>query len=438
MSSSRHFPILMGRMFVASTLAAAVTLAWGQTSPVQSVAASPAITSGQPLSLAQAIELALARNPDISVARREWEATRGAVIQAGLRPNPEFSAQQEDLRRNRSTTTLQFTQPIERGGKRAARTALAERVRDQAAIDIDQARADIRAQAILSYYETLIAQERLRLAREALQLAADGADATSKRVQAGKVAPVEETRARVVQAAAQAELVQAEGGYRAARQRLFSLWGNTAVTDTPLLEKLDLPADGTSQADLQSRLGDSVVIRRARLELERARAAVDLEQARRRTDVSVSFGIKRAQETGTTAAVVGVSVPLALFDRNQGNLAEALSRADKAEDELTATELRLNTEVFQANEALRSARAEALTLQRDAVPGARTAYELASRGFVLGKFSYLEALDAQRTLVATQSQYLRALLDTYRAATELERLLGISSTTSSLLTSTSR
>ncbi|AVS87049.1 cobalt-zinc-cadmium resistance protein [Paracidovorax avenae] len=393
----------------------------------------PAATAAAPLTLSEAIALALARNTGIAIARREFDATGGAALQAGLRPNPELSLQQEDFRRGRQTTTLQVTQTLELGGKRAARTAIADRVREQAANDIELARADVRSQAVLAFHEALVAQERLRLARASLELASGDAEATGKRVQAGKIAPVEETRAQVARAAAQAEMAQAEGQLRASRQKLFSLWGDTSRSATPLIGSLDLPADGLADEAVAARLAASPALRRARLELDRAQAAVELERSRRVADVAVSVGAKRSQETGITAAVVGLSVPLPLFDRNQGNLAEALSREEKAREELAATELRLQSEIAQVREQLGSARAEALTLRRDAIPGARDAYQAASRGFQLGKFSYLEALDAQRTWVTTQAQYLRALLDTYRAAAELERLLGIADASSPLL-----
>ncbi len=401
--------------------------------PAPASAAALAEPAPAPLTLAEAIALALARNPDIAMAQREFDASGGSALQAALRPNPELSIQQEDFKRGRQTSTVQLTQTLELGGKRAARVAVAQRVRDQAAADIELARADVRSRAVVAFYEVLVAQERLHLAQSSLGLASGDAEATAKRVRAGKLAPLEETRAKVAQAAAQAALAQAEGHVRAARQKLFALWGDTHPRATPVIGSLDLPGDGLADAVVGARMTASPVLRRARLELERAQAAVELERARRVADVTVSVGAKRSQESGITAAVVGLSVPLPLFDRNQGNLEEALSREEKAREALAATELRLNADMAQAREQLRSARAEAQTLQRDAIPGAHEAYRAASQGFQLGKFSYLEALDAQRTLVSTQTQYLRALLDTFRAAAELERLLSIAEAASPLL-----
>ncbi|MGE8202599.1 MAG: TolC family protein, partial [Variovorax sp.] len=95
-----------------------------------------------------------------------------------------------------------------------------------------------------------------------------------------------------------------------------------------------------------------------------------------------------------------------------------------ARDDLAAAELQLGADVTQASERLRSARATAQTLQRDALPGAEAAYKAAAKGFELGKFSFLEALDAQRTLFQVRAQYLLALADAHRAAGDLDRLLG--------------
>lgn len=386
------------------------------------------------VTMSDAIQRALASNPDLAAVRREWEATAGSLTQAGLRPNPQGSFQQEDVRAGRQTTTVQVAVPIELGGKRAARVAVATRVREQAALGIDQYRADVRAAVMSNYLEVLLAKERLKLAQESLALSSGSADAAGKRVQAGKVSPVEETRARVAQAAAQAELARAESDVRTARQRLSSLWGDTAAGYGDVIGSLILPAAGLPDEFVLEHLQNSPQLRRARVEVERWKSAVELEQARAVPDIAITAGAKRAQDTGVTQAVIGISVPLQFFDRNQGNIAEAISRQYKAQDELSAAELRLTTQVSQAREQLLAARTEALTLQRDAIPGARSAYDSASRGFTLGKFSYLEALDAQRTLISTQAQYLRALSDTYQAAAELERLLSISDDTSVLLT----
>jgi cobalt-zinc-cadmium efflux system outer membrane protein len=115
---------------------------------------------------------------------------------------------------------------------------------------------------------------------------------------------------------------------------------------------------------------------------------------------------------------------LPVFDRNQGGLLEALRRADKARDDLRAAALRLGAEVTGNHERLKALLMEAQTLRQEIVPGARSAYEAASKGYELGKFSFLDVLDAQRTLFQARTQYLRSLADAHRTGAELERVLG--------------
>ena len=394
-------------------------------------AATRTLEPSGPLNLQAALAMALQANPGLYAASREQDATEAAIVQAGAWPNPTLDAQVEDLRRDNRTTTLMLNQPLELGGKRAARVTAAERARDQAASALDARRAEIRAATVTAFFEVLTAQERLRLAQDSVGLAQSGTRAAANRVAAGKVSPLEETRARVAEAGIRVELLQAEGTLRSARQQLAALWGNPAPRFTQVDGAVDqLPAMAPAQ-DVQSLLAAAPVVRQARLEVERRRALSELEQAKRMPDVTVSLGAKRVPssegETGggrRNQVVVGLSIPLPIFDTNRGNVAEALSREEKARDELAAAELQLGADVAQATERLSSARATAQTLQRDALPGAETAYKAATKGFELGKFSFLEALDAQRTLFQVRAQYLLALADAHRAAGDLDRLLG--------------
>ena len=376
------------------------------------------------LTLAAAIELALAANPEIGVAMRELEAAEGPVIQGRALPNPHLAVLVEDTRAQTRTTTVQINQLIELGGKRAARINAAERGRDIAGAELAMRRAEIRAQATAAFFDLLVAQERQRLIQASADLARRASEAAGKRVTAGKVSPVEETRAKVAEAGVRIELAQGGSELRAARQRLAAYWGSTA----PRFERAQgdmetLPAVPALET-VQTRLRATPTLRRAQIEVERRQALSSLERAKRVPDLTVSLGSKRIAEQGRDAAVIGISIPLPLFDTNRGNLREALSREDKARDELAATQARLASEVLLARERLDAAREEADALLREVLPGAQSAYDAATRGFELGKFNFLEVLDAQRTLFQAKSQTLRAIAEAHRAAAEIERLLG--------------
>ena len=226
---------------------------------------------------------------------------------------------------------------------------------------------------------------------------------------AGKVSPVEETKARVAEAGVRVELARAQSELRTARQRLTSLWSNATPRFTRVDGQFDTPPAVPGTQAIEQRMAVSPNLKRAQMEVQRRKALVEVERAKRVPDVTVRVGAKRAEELGRNQVLLGVSVPLPFFDRNQGNLLEALKREDKSRDELLAVQVRLNTEVLQARERLSAGRSEIDALQREVLPGARSAYDAATTGFEFGKFNFLEVLDAQRTYFQAKSQYLKAL-----------------------------
>lgn len=389
-------------------------------------AASPEAQSetAASLTLQKAVALALEGNPDLTVAKREIEATEGQVLQGQVRPNPELAYSLEDQRTQTGTQSVQINLPVELGGKRAARIAAAERGRDIAMEDLNVRRIEIRAAVVAAFFDTLAAQERAALALDSVDLAVKATDVVAKRVAAGKVSPVEESKARVAEAGVRIELAQAQSEQRSARGRLASLLGTNPPRFTLVAGNVEALPVVPSFDSVQQRLSASPTLRRAQLEVERRRSLVDVERSKRTPDVTFSLGVKRPNELQRDQLLFGVSVPLPLFDRNQGNLLEALKREDKAQDELQALNLRVGTEVLQARERLDSIRGEVDVLQRDVLPGAKSAYIATTIGFENGKFNFLEVLDAQRTYFAAKSQYLKALAEAHRAAADIDRVLG--------------
>lgn len=380
--------------------------------------------AGAGLSLEAAVQMALRQNPLLRAAEAEVAASRGAIDQAGVLPNPSLGVDQEDTRRETRTTTIMLSQAFELGGKRAARVQLAHSGRNLAMAELATREADVRAGTIQAFFDALIAQERVKVAEESLGIAASGAAAAARRVTAGKVSPTEETRARVAEAASRIELRQAQADYQSALRALSLVMGVTEGALGQLDGRADTVPQPPTHASIAQRLSQAPALRRAQSEVQRASAAYELERARRIPDVTVSLGVKRAPEIGRNQPMISVSVPLPLFDTNNGALLETLRRRDAAQALAKAEEQRIRSEVLQNIDQLQARASEAQALRQDVLPGARSAYEAASRGFELGKFSFLEVLDAQRTWLQARTQYLQSLAEVHRAAAELERRLG--------------
>jgi len=403
-------------------------------------AAIPASDAGD-LTLRDAINLALTLNPELAAFAKEMKALEGATLQAGLLRNPELTANVENPGNIQKLsgdvnspdavaqevvqqlTTIRIGQLIELGGKRAARVDAALLGEELAARDYESRRVEIMARVANLFTDVLAGQERLRLAEETRQLAQTVFDTVVRRVQAGKVPPIEETRAKVGLSATNIEYEQAYRDLVSARKRLALMWDSA----NPQFEKaqgvLEVAVPPPDFQLLQQRVLDNPMALRAMKNIEHRKALLKVEETRRIPNLTLNAGAVHHAQLGGTTAVASVMIPLPLFDRNQGNLKEAYHRVSKAEDEQQATELRLRTELALSYEAMSASWNEINILRDEILPGAKSAFNVMRRGYELGKFGLLELLDAQRVLFQNQVLYVRALANYQRLVNDIERLI---------------
>lgn len=411
-------------------LFAAAAALWGVAlaQPLPSYSGASPANSTEPvasLTLNQALTLALDANYSLSAARHSAASSEGIVVQAGVRPNPILDVEVEDTSRKASrTTTTTLSLPIELGGKRDARIAAAELTRDIARKELLQARTDVRSQTVASFFDVLIAQERVALTTKTVEIARDAYRIAGRRVEAGKVPPLEADRAQVELANAELGQAQAAGSLESARRNLSALWGNPLPQFTKAQGQHAALPGRPDLDDLTDALERSPYMQVARLELERSRAQIQVERSKRYPDLTVSAGVIRNNELGRNQAMVGVSIPLPFFDRNQGNVYEASMLAYKSQDDYRGLKVRLQTQLQQAASQFDVAKSTSVRLESEILPKANTAFERAKRGFEVGKFGFTEVLDAQRTLFQARVRHLSSLSDAYQALAQIDRILG--------------
>lgn len=376
------------------------------------------------LTLAMAQARVLQANPALQALALEVAAHDGAVRQAGALPNPELSALVEDRNRATRTTTIELTQAIETGGKRGARIDAAQRERDMAQAALLAKKAELRADTGAAFFTVLAAQAQLALAEQSLALADQGAAAAALRVAAGKNSPVDETRARIAASGAAIALAQSRGELDNAREMLASLWGGAGTDLGPVTGRLDQLPELAPLALLSEGLRQAPAVVQARLELARRTALGRVETSRRSPDLAVTVGGKHDEQFGRRQAVFGLSLPLPLFDRNQGGIAQAQQRTDIARAGLAAAELSVAGKLRMAHASLALARRQAEALERGQLQGAQASYEATRKGYEYGKFTILDVFEAQRVFLETKAQHLRALAAAHAAGADIERILG--------------
>lgn len=380
--------------------------------------------TAQMLTMDQALETAFSNNPDLAAAQWETGIAQGERQQAGLIPNPEVSWEAEDTRRNSRTTTVMINQPIELGGKRGARIEVASRAQDAAGIELERKRNVLRADVIQAFYSSSTAQQRLLLSRQSLELAERGLRVAQGRIKSGKSSPVEGTRAEVQLSEVRLELRRAERDEASAYQRLAQVMG------APLPAFVSVGDPGRSMPTvpdsslLLNRIGETAELRLAKLQIDQREASLGLEKAQRIPDLTVSIGSQYDERERERVNVVGLSMPIPLFNRNQGNVLAAARRTDQARDLRNASELRLRTEIQTTLDQWMTANTEVASFNQTILPAAQSAVDTATRGFEMGKFNFLDVLDAQRTLISARTQYIQAIAEATDAWVRIERIFG--------------
>ena len=383
------------------------------------------------LDLRKALALALMGNPRLKAFAWDIRAKEARALQAGLLPNPVISVEIENVLgtgayrgSEAAETTLQLSQLIELGGKRAKRFRVAELERNLSGWNYETARIETLTKVAKAFVDVLAAQEHVTLSKGLVGLAKQAFTTASERVSAGKAPPIDETRAKVEYSVSRIRLDKAKRRLLASRKRLATLWGAENPTFEKAAGHLDVIRPIPSAQDVESFIPNNPDIARWETEIKRYKAAVDLEKAGRIPDLTINGGARTLSETGDSAYVLGVSAPLMVFNRNQGAYEEARFNLAQAMEKRKAAESSVRAALANAYQALSSAYAEVVALSSDVLPGARVAYETAKEGYKQGKFGYLEVLDAQRVLFEARSGYVDSLSAYHRAVADVERLIG--------------
>jgi cobalt-zinc-cadmium efflux system outer membrane protein len=384
--------------------------------------AAPMGASAAPVTLAAALERAQAQSPLITSAQAALAAAQGRARQAGFAPNPEASLESENIAGSgpyegfsSAETTFSIGQRLELGGKRRTRAAAAQAEVEAAIVRVAIAKADLVQEVRTQYAEALEADARVALAKEAAERANDLAGVAATLVEAGREPPLRALRARTASDEADAAVLAAEAQAAAARRALTSLWADP----DPEIDLVEPPAGPTLSAAIDPTA--SLDVRLAQAEREAAQAAIDRERAAGKPDLTIQAGVRRFEQTGDQALIVGFTAPIPIRDRNQGNVAAARADATAAEARERLVLARSVRAVRDAQASLRAAEVRLEVLQSRTVPQAQQAVDLARQGFQAGKFSLLDVLDAQAALSASRNDLIAARLERAKALAALER-----------------
>lgn len=315
-------------------------------------------------------------------------------------------------------TTAGLELPIELGGKRSARIAVADARGDRATIAAMGAGRPA-ARRTQAYIEAVAAARRLINARDQFALATQGCHAARVRVIAGRASPIEEQRANVVRINAEAAVERAERTLALARGNLGRRIGQpvTAALDIDWFDRIG--GYGPS-SDVDAR--DTLAMTAAKADLSAAEAQARLARSQRVPDITLSASARRLEATNDTAAVLGVSIPLPLFNNGNAAVMQAQADRDQVYAQRRVIELETAQAIADAQVEVANAATSARTASGAALAAALESARIARIGYQEGKFGQLDLLDAERTLSETRGAAIDALAAYHDAQARRDRL----------------
>lgn len=415
----------------------------------------------QPLSLADAIDLALRQNPAILRAQKELEVVRGVVIQTRAIVVPKVRAtgsyaavEPSDVDKPPiNPATLGFTfgtdqswgsqirleQSLYEGGRIISSLRAARLMEDQAMINFQTAIANAMLQVQIGYYDVLLAAQQITVQAASVELLESELADTSRRFNAGTVPRFNVLRAEVELANAQPRLIRARNSVNIAKDNLANLLGLAMPRET--LPEIPLELSGKLEAEPYAiKLPQAIGLA---LERRTELASLRKTQALRKEEIAGAKGGYRPSVQAFAGYdahssifssdlarevhgwITGVQVTWDIFDglRTSGKVKEAQALYDRAGIEFDDRAQRIELEVRTAYSKFIEAD-EVLKSQEKVVEKAEEALRLAMSRSGAGTGTQLDVLSAQTALTEARTTQIQALHDYLVARARLERAVG--------------
>jgi outer membrane protein, heavy metal efflux system len=398
---------------------------------VVTLAASGTVDAQAPLArltLDEAVSLAGRANPTIRAKEFEQRAVTAGEITAALRPNPTANFLAEQFGGASDASQVQYTinvgQPIELGGKRQRRIDSARAATRVNGHELDDVRRQIIFLVKKSFGDALAGRESLNLAEQNLQSLDELERIQRFRAERGDISELELLRIQVQRFAFERDAADARQALKAAKITLRAIVGQEQIAeDFEVVGDLTFKDVALTQADLYRRaLANRPDLRAAEAAREKAKADIRLARANAWWDVTPQIEYQRLGPDNTIG--FGFSMPLRIFDRNQGEIARTRAEAGRADAAREAVAVQALSEVDTALAALRTESGKLTVLRDTYLPKAKQARDTVEYAYRRGGASLLEYLDAQRTYRDTAAEYVRSLGSYWTSFYQLETAVG--------------
>jgi outer membrane protein, heavy metal efflux system len=387
------------------------------------------ISSSDTLSFADAVARVERGNALLRALPFRSSSAAALVDQAGAWPNPDvlFTAENVDGSYSgfdRSELSLWLSQDLELGGKRSKRTSQARGLADEVARDVTTQAFEIYLETKSRYAEVAHAEERVRLATAAEAIVAELAASADARVRSGATLTADAALAATALARTRMAIRDAEADRVRARIALAVMWGGATGFDEPVSRVATTPPPVVPADSAASWAAQSPAVATLRLSSATHRADAAVERGLRVPNLSIDAGARRIEADDASTFLFAVALPLPLWDRRDGAVRAADARQRMVDLELEQT--RIETAGRLAGHAETLGRLRERLRQTDAtlIPSLAAALDNMRTAYAIGRVSYADLLEVQRTLIELQNDTNDTRLAIVDEIVAIERLAG--------------
>jgi outer membrane protein, heavy metal efflux system len=381
----------------------------------------PPATSGETLTFEEAVTRALSANPRIAAARLRAAIARASREVAAERPNPDIRF---ELEKEAPKEAYTVALPVELGGKRGRRIAVADAALRTGEAELSQALAELRADVHRAYFARVAASSRRALLEELETLAGRARDAAQARFDAGGAPRLDVLQAQLALDDVRNQAEAARGAEEAARVTLNTLLGFAIERPTPLGTGFDPGPPIDRDAALVQARSASTELTTLDRRLDEARAQLALAHALRTPDIAPEVALTRRADpefdSGWRTAV-GITVPL--FTTHAAGVHVQEATIAQLAGERAALEAQVAGEVAAAATVAGAARQQYLRYRDEILPQAADVEHMAEDAYRLGQTgigAYLQAVQSTRDV---RLRAIQAAADLETARADLERAI---------------
>ena len=370
------------------------------------------------------VSLAEANSPTLTSASAAIAAAQGIALQEGLYPNPRLDLFSPQLNGDESQYAGQLTQEFVTKGKLRLQRQAALRDVSKAHLAYLRARFDLVTEVRRRFFTVLAGQRRVEVLTGlvgVLQKSRDIADRTHK---SGFGTRTDVVLLEIELQNAEVNLQNARTQLHGERRQLAAAIGQPELVVGDVAGDLTavLPGIFTTEASVASVMQHTNVLSAAQ-EIERSQIRLKRACVEPYPNVSFSAGLMLQASEPYQMGMFGVSLPIPVWNRNQGNIAAAHAEVGKAMAGFSVTQNELTKDLAGALARYRAAQQLVDRYEQRILPAAEEARKIIEAGYDQGEFDFLRVLQAQRTLVETNLGYVKAQEDRWAAAAEVANLL---------------